>query len=78
MTLDMLGSCDKTITDKDGTVILSGHGNKKDINQRVSQLNKQIDSTNDYGAEKLQSRIAKLTGGVAVLYVGAPTEVDYL
>lgn len=76
MTLDMLGSCDKAIADKDGTVILSGHGNKKDIDQRVSQLNEQIESTNDYGAEKLQSRIAKLTGGVAVLYVGAPTEVE--
>jgi chaperonin GroEL len=75
-TLDMLGKCDKIVTDKDGTVIMSGHGDKKDIKKRISQLNKQISENNSYGAEKLQSRIAKMSGGVAVLYVGATTEVE--
>tara|TARA_R110000822_G_scaffold8032_4_gene32116 strand:- start:5990 stop:7570 length:1581 start_codon:yes stop_codon:yes gene_type:complete len=74
--LDMLGSCDKIVTDKDGTVLMSGHGDKKDVDDRVLQLNEQTSSSNEYGAEKLQSRIAKICGAVAVLYVGAVSEVE--
>jgi chaperonin GroEL len=72
-TIEMLGSCDKITTDRDGTVIMNGHGN---VDDRIKQLNQQISSVNEYSAEKLQSRIAKMSGGVAVLYVGAPTEVE--
>jgi chaperonin GroEL len=72
-TIEMLGSSDKITTDRDGTVIMNGHGN---VDDRIKQLNQQISSVNEYSAEKLQSRIAKMSGGVAVLYVGAPTEVE--
>jgi chaperonin GroEL len=72
-TIDMLGSCDKITTDRDGTVIMNGHGN---VDDRIKQLNQQISSVNEYNAEKLQSRIAKMSGGVAVLYVGAPSETE--
>jgi len=75
-TLDMMGSCDKIITDRDGTIIMGGAGSKKDVKSRISQLNEQIDAVNDYAAEKLQSRIAKMSGGVAVLYVGATSELE--
>lgn len=75
-TLDMLGSCDKIITDRDGSIIMGGNGAKSEVKDRILQLNEQIDAVNEYGAEKLQSRIAKMSGGVAVLYVGASSELE--
>lgn len=75
--LDYLGSA-KTITiDKENTTIVSGAGKKDNIKARVNQIKAQIEkSTSDYDKEKLEERLAKLAGGVAVLYVGAPTEVE--
>jgi chaperonin GroEL len=76
-TLDMLGTAEKVEIDKDNTTIVNGSGKKADIQARVSQIRAQIESTtSDYDREKLQERLAKLAGGVAVLYVGAPTEVE--
>ncbi|MGA0956723.1 MAG: chaperonin GroEL [Flavobacteriaceae bacterium] len=76
-TLDMLGTAEKVTIDKDNTTIVNGSGNKKDIKSRVSQIKAQIETTtSDYDKEKLQERLAKLAGGVAVLYVGAPSEVE--
>ena len=76
-TLDMLGSAEKVEIDKDNTTIVNGSGNSDDIKARVGQIKAQIESsTSDYDKEKLQERLAKLAGGVAVLYVGAPTEVE--
>jgi chaperonin GroEL len=76
-TLDMLGTAEKIEIDKDNTTILNGAGNKEDISARVTQIKAQIESTtSDYDREKLQERLAKLAGGVAVLYVGAATEVE--
>ncbi len=76
-TLDMLGSCEKIVVDKDNTTIVNGSGKKKDITARINQIKGQIEATtSDYDREKLQERLAKLAGGVAVLYVGAPTEVE--
>ncbi|MDR1675251.1 MAG: chaperonin GroEL [Tannerella sp.] len=76
-TLDMLGSAEKIIVNKDNTTIVNGSGNKEDIQARISQIKTQIESTtSDYDREKLQERLAKLAGGVAVLYVGAPSEVE--
>lgn len=76
-TLEMLGSADKIEIDKDNTTIINGSGNKDDISARVGQIKAQIESTtSDYDKEKLQERLAKLAGGVAVLYVGATTEVE--
>tara|TARA_A100001035_G_scaffold60651_1_gene45654 strand:- start:196 stop:1830 length:1635 start_codon:yes stop_codon:yes gene_type:complete len=76
-TIDMLGSCEKVVMDKDNTTIVNGSGNKSDINARVNQIKAQIEtSTSDYDKEKLQERLAKLAGGVAVLYVGAASEVE--
>ena len=76
-TLEMLGKTEKIVIDKDNTTIVNGDGNKKTINARVSQIKTQIESTtSDYDKEKLQERLAKLAGGVAVLYVGAATEVE--
>jgi chaperonin GroEL len=76
-TLDMLGKAEKITIDKDNTTIVNGSGNKKDIKGRVAQIKAQIESTtSDYDKEKLQERLAKLAGGVAVLYVGAATEVE--
>ncbi|MDD2474751.1 MAG: chaperonin GroEL [Dysgonamonadaceae bacterium] len=76
-TLEMLGSADKVTIDKDNTIIVNGAGEKEAIDNRVSQLRRQIDSTtSDYDREKLQERLAKLAGGVAVLYVGAASEVE--
>jgi chaperonin GroEL len=76
-TLDMLGKAEKITIDKDNTTIVNGAGNKKDIKGRVAQIKSQIESTtSDYDKEKLQERLAKLAGGVAVLYVGAATEVE--
>ena len=75
--LDMLGECEKVSIDKENTTIVNGAGSKDEIKKRVSQINAAIEnSTSDYDKEKLQERKAKLAGGVAVLYVGAPTEVE--
>ena len=76
-SIDMLGTCEKVVIDKDNTTIVNGSGNKNDIKARVSQIKSQIESsTSDYEKEKLQERLAKLAGGVAVLYVGAASEVE--
>ena len=76
-TIDMLGTAEKIEIDKDNTTIVNGKGKKADIKARVGQIRAQIETTtSDYDKEKLQERLAKLSGGVAVLYVGAPTEVE--
>ncbi|MEJ1223288.1 chaperonin GroEL [Sediminicola sp. 1XM1-17] len=76
-TLDMLGTCEKVTIDKDNTTVVNGAGNASDIKTRVNQIKSQIESTtSDYDKEKLQERLAKLAGGVAVLYVGAASEVE--
>jgi chaperonin GroEL len=75
--LSYLGSAEKISIDKDNTTIVGGSGKKADITARVNQIKAQIESTtSDYDKEKLQERLAKLAGGVAVLYVGAATEVE--
>ena len=75
--LTHLGSCEKITVDKDNTTIVNGGGTKKAINARIAQIKAQIENTtSDYDREKLQERLAKLAGGVAVLYVGAATEVE--
>ncbi|MFM2225364.1 MAG: chaperonin GroEL [Bacteroidota bacterium] len=72
-----LGKAEKIIVDKDNTTVVNGAGKKADITGRVSQIKAQIENTtSDYDKEKLQERLAKLSGGVAVLYVGAATEVE--
>ena len=76
-SLEMLGKTEKIVIDKDNTTIVNGDGDKKTISARVNQIKTQIESTtSDYDKEKLQERLAKLAGGVAVLYVGAATEVE--
>jgi len=76
-TLDMLGTAEKVAIDKDNTTIVNGSGNEDDIKNRVNQIKSQVESTtSDYDKEKLQERLAKLAGGVAVLYVGAASEVE--
>ncbi|MEL0009623.1 MAG: chaperonin GroEL [Flammeovirgaceae bacterium] len=76
-TIDYLGTAEKVNIDKDNTTVVSGAGKKADIVARVNQLKKQIDTTtSEYDKEKLQERLAKLSGGVAILYVGAATEVE--
>ena len=76
-TLDMLGRAEKISIDKDNTTIVGGFGSQDDISARVSQIKAQIENTtSDYDREKLQERLAKLAGGVAVLYIGAATEVE--
>ena len=76
-SVDMLGTCEKVSIDKDNTTLVNGSGSAKDIKARVSQIKSQIESTtSDYDKEKLQERLAKLAGGVAVLYVGAASEVE--
>ena len=76
-TIDMLGTCEKIEIDKDNTTVINGAGNKDDILARTNQIKAQIETTtSDYDKEKLQERLAKLAGGVAVLYVGAATEVE--
>ena len=76
-TLEMLGSAEKITIDKDNTTLVNGAGDSNTIKARVNQIKAQIESTtSDYDREKLQERLAKLAGGVAVLYVGAPTEVE--
>ena len=75
--MDMLGTAEKVTVDKDNTTIVKGHGSKKTIEARVNQIKAQIETTtSDYDKEKLQERLAKLAGGVAVLYVGAASEVE--
>jgi len=75
--LTYLGSCESITIDKDNTTIVGGKGKKADIVSRVNQIKAQIETTtSDYDKEKLQERLAKLAGGVAVLYVGAATEVE--
>ena len=75
--LDYLGHCDKIIIDKDNTTIVNGAGNQEEITGRVNQIKAQIESTtSDYDREKLQERLAKLSGGVAIIYIGAATEVE--
>jgi chaperonin GroEL len=76
-TIEMLGTAEKITIDKDNTTIVNGAGKKADIKARVGQIKAQIETTtSDYDKEKLQERLAKLAGGVAVLYVGATTEVE--
>ncbi len=76
-TIEDLGKAEKISIDKDNTTIVNGAGKKADITARVSQIKAQIESTtSDYDKEKLQERLAKLAGGVAVLYIGAATEVE--
>lgn len=76
-SLEMLGSADKITIDKDNTTIVSGKGEKALIETRVNQIKSQIEkTTSDYDREKLQERLAKLAGGVAVIYVGAASEVE--
>jgi len=76
-SLDMLGTAETVTIDKDNTTIVNGSGNASDIKARVNQIKAQIETTtSDYDKEKLQERLAKLAGGVAVLYVGAASEVE--
>jgi chaperonin GroEL len=75
--MDMLGKCEKVVIDKENTTIVNGAGDKKNIEGRIKQIKSQIETTtSDYDREKLQERLAKLAGGVAVLYVGAASEVE--
>jgi chaperonin GroEL len=76
-TMDMLGSAERVTIDKDNTTVVNGAGDTDTIKARVSQIKSQIETTtSDYDKEKLQERLAKLAGGVAVLYVGAASEVE--
>lgn len=76
-TVDMLGTCEKVSIDKDNTTVVNGFGDHDNIKTRVNQIKAQIETTtSDYDKEKLQERLAKLSGGVAVLYVGAASEVE--
>lgn len=76
-TLDMLGVAEKVTIDKENTIIVGGHGDVDSIKARVTMIKKQIElTTSDYDREKLQERLAKLAGGVAVIYVGAASEVE--
>ena len=76
-TIDMLGVAERVTIDKDNTIVVNGSGDAKNIKGRVNQIKSQIETTtSDYDKEKLQERLAKLAGGVAVLYVGAASEVE--
>ena len=76
-TMDMLGSADKVVVGKDNTTVVNGAGNKESIQARIAQIKNEIqNTTSSYDKEKLQERLAKLSGGVAVLYVGANSEVE--
>ena len=76
-TLEMMGTCDKVVVSKDNTTIVNGAGEKQNIADRVAQIKNEIANTSSsYDKEKLQERLAKLSGGVAVLYVGANSEVE--
>merc|ERR1712084_32256 len=75
--MGQLGTAKKVTVGKENTVIVDGAGNKADIDNRVESINRQIaESTSDYDKEKLQERVAKLSGGVAVIKVGAATEIE--
>src|SRR5581483_6188089 len=77
VTLQMLGRAKKVVIDKENTTIVDGAGSKKDIQARIAQIKAQIEeTTSDYDREKLQERLAKLAGGVAVIRVGGATEVE--
>src|SRR5437764_102854 len=77
VTLDMLGSAKKVRIDKDNTTVIDGAGKKKDIEGQVSQIKAQVEeTTSDYDREKLQERLAKLSGGVAIIKVGGATEIE--
>jgi chaperonin GroEL len=76
-TIDYLGKADKINIDKDNTTIVNGGGKKEDIKGRINQIKAQMETTtSDYDKEKLQERLAKLSGGVAILYIGAATEIE--
>jgi len=76
-TIEMLGQTDKVVIDKDNTTIVNGKGDKEAIELRVNQIKAQMETTtSDYDREKLQERLAKLAGGVAVLYIGAASEIE--
>jgi len=75
--LSDLGGCERIVIDKDNTTIINGGGEKSEIASRISQIKSQIETvTSDYDREKLQERLAKLAGGVAVIYIGAATEIE--
>lgn len=75
--LEMLGNAEKIVVDKENTTIVSGKGQKENLEGRIAQIKSQIEkTTSDYDREKLQERLAKLAGGVAVIYVGAASEVE--
>jgi chaperonin GroEL len=77
VTLDLLGSARKVVVDKDDTTIIEGAGKEEDVKGRIAQIKTEIDNTDsDWDREKLQERLAKLAGGVAVVKVGAATEVE--
>ena len=77
VTMSMLGKAEKIVIDKDNTTIINGGGKKEDIKARIELIKTQIEkSTSDYDTEKLQERLSKLSGGVAILYIGASTEVE--
>ncbi len=77
VTLEQLGRAKRVVVDKDTTTIIGGAGNRKDIDGRIQMLRKEIDdTTSDYDREKLEERLAKLSGGVAVIRVGAPSEAE--
>lgn len=76
-TIDYLGTAEKVNIDKDNTTVVNGAGTKENIEARINQIKQQVENTtSDYDREKLQERLAKLSGGVAILYVGAATEVE--
>ena len=77
VTINMLGRAKKVMIDKENTTIVNGAGKKADIQARIAQLKAQVEeTTSDYDREKLQERLAKLAGGVAVLRVGGATEIE--
>jgi chaperonin GroEL len=77
VTLDMLGRAKKVLIDKESTTIIGGTGKKRDIEARIAQIKAQIEeTTSDYDKEKLQERLAKLSGGVAIIHVGGATEIE--
>src|SRR5438046_9379270 len=77
ITLDLLGTARKITVTKDETTIVEGNGKEEDIKGRINQIKNEIDKTDsDYDREKLQERLAKLSGGVAIIKVGAATEVE--
>jgi chaperonin GroEL len=77
VTLDMLGTAEKVEIGKETTTVINGHGDKEEIRERINHIRGQIETnTSDFEKEKLQERLAKLAGGIAVLYIGAPTETE--